>query len=339
MKISYLMTAPPPVVPGTDAVIQEAEWLCSRIGGELSYLFPFFRPRPVFPRAFYGFHNLGMLRELDRRADLHHVFHAELYPFPVLRLLQKPVVYSVVSGTAGQKRLPALRTLRRLGRIVVPSQRDLTRLQAHTLINGEIVQPGVDISRFHPEPPPSGKDFALLVGSAPWTKKQFQTKGVDALLRAAQRTASLRLVFLWRGLLGDELVTRIRERGLSERVEIIDTWVDVDKILARVHAAVVLADKPKLVKAFPQSLLEALACGRPVLVSDCLAMAHYVEDRACGQVVRGVDEADLSQKIALLRKDYDAKRKNALREGRGHFSKHGRIEVYRELYESVLNQG
>jgi len=336
MRISYLMTAPPPAVPGTDAVIQEAEWLCSRLGGDLTYLFPFSSPRPHFPRAFYGFHHLGELRELDRRADLHHVFHAELYPFPVLRFLRKPLVYSVVSGTTGQEEIPAGRSIRNVARIIVPSNRDLGRLEEHGLSNGEVVRPGVDASRFHYVPPPAGNDFAILAGSAPWTRKQFRTKGVDALLRVAQRTPGLRLVFLWRGLLREELEKRVRALGLSDRVEIIDAWVDVDTVLARVHAAIVLADKPKLVKSFPNSLMEALACGRPVLVSDCLAMADYVTEHACGQVVRGVDDTDLSRKIELLRKGYDMNQKNALREGRSDFSRDNRFEVYRKLYESVV---
>ena len=52
----------------------------------------------------------------------------------------------------------------------------------------------------------AGRDFVLLAGSAPWTREQFHSKGVDALLKVAQQVPSLRLIFLWRGLLLREVM-------------------------------------------------------------------------------------------------------------------------------------
>ena len=97
----------------------------------------------------------------------------------------------------------------------------------------------------------------------------------------------VRLVFLWRGVLLPELVARVRRFEVSERVEILRDRVDVSEVLARVHAAVVLAGQPGLVRAYPHSLLEALAAGRPVLVSDGNPMAEYVRATGCGRVVPG----------------------------------------------------
>ena len=49
--------------------------------------------------------------------------------------------------------------------------------------------------------------------------------------------------------------------------------------------AVVLAATPALVKAYPHSLLDGLAAGRPVLVSRAIPMSRFVEQSGCGEVV------------------------------------------------------
>lgn len=335
MKILYLMTAPPPAVAGTDAVIQEAELLRSRFGGERVCLVPSSKPRAHFPRTFYGLHRFTAIRRLERETDLHHIYAAELHFFPLLRFLKKPIVYTVVSGLSGQKRLPGSNVLRRLGAIVVPSRSDLERLAEMGLANGHVIRPGIDLSRFHQAPPGPRSELVLMAGSAPWTRKQFRTKGIDTLLRVARKMPFLKLVLLWRGLWLEEIRGRVKALELADRVEIIDKWVDISRVLPRVHAAVVLADKQKLVKAYPHSLLEALAGGRPVLVSHCISMAEYVRETGCGEVVQGVEEVDLFRKIQNLRENYDDYQRQATRVGKRDFSQESLVATYRDLYESL----
>lgn len=335
MKVLYLMTAPPPAVAGTDSIVQEAEFLRSRFGGELTFLPPSRRPRSRLPRWLYGWHSLSRMRRLERDVDLCHVYHAELYFFPVLRFLRKPILYSVASGLGTERRIPRARYVSRLAGIVVPTPGERERLRNRGHRNVHVIGPGVDGSRFQKTPPPSEPGFVLFAGSAPWTKKQFRTKGVDALLEVARRMPDLRLLFLWRGFWIDEIRRRVKGLGLSARVEILDEWVDVGSALGRAHAAVVLADKERLVKAYPQSLLESLACGRPVLVSEGIAMASYVRTTACGVVVPRVEASELHRAVETLRGSYEAYRSNACRVGQRDFPLESLVRGYEALYESI----
>jgi glycosyltransferase involved in cell wall biosynthesis len=340
-EVLYHLTTPPPAIPGADAVIQEVEVLRARFGGELVYLNPnrSHQPRLRLPRILYGFQRLPYLRKAEAVTDIHHVYNPDLYPFPYLKWLRRPVVYSVAAGLAAQKRPPRGDVLASLHTIVVSNERDLAILNSWGLDNCRLVRPGIDTSRFSHSPLPLRSGLTLLAGSAPWTREQFRLKGVDALLEAARAMPRLRLVFLWRGILAEEMWERVRRNGLAGRVEVLNEKVDVNQVLARTHAAVVLADTPAIIKAYPHSLLESLAAGKPVLVSRCIPMADYVAETGCGQVVERVTAADLLQAIGKLVERYDDLQANALRVGRGGFSQRALVAAYERLYGELLAGG
>ncbi len=313
MNISFLMTSPEPAWPEADAVFQEVAALRAAWGGTTLNLFPLARPNRWFPRAWYGRHCRAALAAADAGADVHQVYYATLCPFPALRALRRPIIYRVSAGL-GQARAPAaLDVFRGWRRIVVSNERDLATLQAWGLANVTMVRPAID-RRCAPAapPPPADRGFVLLAGSAPWIPRQFHTKGFDALLEAVRRRPDLRLVCLWRGLWHDEICRRVRRLGLANRVEVLNERVAVGPVLARCHAAVVLAATPSLVKAYPHSLLEALSAGRPVLVSQAIPMADFVAARACGAVVERITPEAILGAVDAVRAGYATMAGNAL---------------------------
>ena len=116
MKVAYLLTTPPPVVPGSDAVVQEVELLRGRVGGEMVWLRPSWRAYRRYPRSLLGLHRLPALRQRDRHVDVHHVYAPQLYALPVLWFLKRPVVYTVTSAVGGGRWMPPASALRRLAR-------------------------------------------------------------------------------------------------------------------------------------------------------------------------------------------------------------------------------
>ncbi len=179
------------------------------------------------------------------------------------------------------------------------------------------------------------KPFRLLVGSAPWTEAQFAGKGVDALLEAARQNANLHLVFLWRGVLYNEMNQRVQQLGLEGRVTVINKFVDVNAILATVHAAVVLSTDARIIKPYPHSLLEALAAGRPVLVSKAIPMADYVTQTGCGLVVESVSAAGVLAAIESLSTRYAQFQTTAQTVGARDFSREAMVSAYHKLYNRL----
>ena len=335
MNILYHLTSPFPPIPGTDAVFQEIEALRRRFGGECLQLFPLRRPSRIFPKKLYGLHQRRALHRVEPSVDLHHLYYATLYPFPWLHALRKPLIYSAVTGIGARVACGRADWLKTIHTIVSCNPRDEAALRALRPARYRIIRPGIAVERFRPAPIPLRDELVLLVGSAPWIHRQFQTKGIDLLLDVAG-ALPLRLVFLWRGLLLGELQRRIARRGLNRRVEIINEATDVNRVLARVHATVVLAETERQVKAYPHSLMESLAAGKPVLVSGCIPMADYVTETQCGEVVPRLTPDDLRAAIKELMDHYGQCQAKALARCRADFALAPMLEAYGEVYAQAV---
>ncbi|MDM8527809.1 glycosyltransferase [Anaerolineales bacterium HSG24] len=338
MKIAYHFTIPKPPEPSLDAAIQDALKLQQHFPGPLNYLYPVAKATSLVPRFLCGLHQLFYLWQIDQQVEIHHVYTNELYPYPILFGWRKPIVMTVVASLKHGRRPWFARSLSPVTRFVTSNLPDQQRLEAWQLGTTVCIPPGIDLSRFEPTPPPSDLSFTLLAGSAPWHESQFASKGVDLLLQAAQKLPSLRLIFLWRGVLYEAMRQRVNQAGLSDRVEIINQQVEVHQLLKRVHASIVLAKTPSLIKAYPHSLLESLAAGRPILISMGLAMADYTVQNGCGLIVPDFELDTLLDRLTRLQQNYQAYQKQTQTVDLQAFSVDNLVNAYSALYEDVKHE-
>ncbi len=336
MTVLYHVATLRPKMPQAEAISQEIAWLRERFDSDVVYVNPNQQSPIHIPRLLFGFHRLRKIRRREVSLHLHHVYNPDPYPFPYLLALRCPIVYSVTCGVPDEPSNVGF--LASLAAVAVSDRRSLKRLESWGLDNAILVHPGIDAQRFSHHPLPLHSDIKLMVGSAPWTKRQFHTKGVDALLTAARREPRLRLIFLWRDVLVDDIERRVQRLNLENQVTILNELVDVNAILAGVHASITLASAPGLVKSYPHSLLESLAAGKPVLVSRAIPMADYVERNGCGLVVNSLSPGDILSAVESLTAEYATLEKSAQAVRYRDFSEDRRLDSFRKMYEKVLGQ-
>jgi glycosyltransferase involved in cell wall biosynthesis len=127
-----------------------------------------------------------------------------------------------------------------------------------------VIHNGIDCETFVPDAGTENRSRVLFVG---WLKK---TKGVRELLEAfgdvATEVPDATLTFVGEGPLREELEQRAIDRGLADRVEFTGR-VPNDE-LPCVYAESTVFALPSTAEGFPRTVLEALACGTPVVTSD-----------------------------------------------------------------------
>ena len=337
MRPLYHLTVPSSTLSACDAVVQEVHALRAHFGGDIVHLYPGHVPGTRFPRRWWGLQRLLFLLRADRQVACHHCYNPDPYLFAVLRLLRRPIIYTAAAGV--QRADPTtVRTLaQHIHTLVVATEDERALLAAWEVTNVAVVPPGIEVGRFTYTPLPMGTPPTLLMASAPWTLAQFESKGVTALLALAQEMPDLHLVFLWRGVLADEVLRRVRAAGLEARVEVLNRQVDVNTILSRVHATVVLAEGNALIKAYPHSLLESLAAGRPVLVSAAIPMAQDVARQTNGLVVEKLDIAHLRVAVDQLFSDYPRYQQRVLAAHPNIWSQARVIADYGQIYATAVS--
>jgi glycosyltransferase involved in cell wall biosynthesis len=333
VNIVYLAPSPKPPVPGTDGLCTEIGYLYRAFGGTYLSLSAFRSVPPIFPVRLYGMRHAPALKKISRNGGLVHVFFPYLVDFRTLRNLPGPVLYTITSGVDAD-RLPVHTPPYTL---VVSSDHEAEILDRRGYRDVHIIRPGIDLTRINPAPPQEPEnDFVILAGSAPWTPDQFRTKGFDLLLETLRKNTKLRLVCLWRGALYREWEEKVRSAGLSGRVEIIRERTDVSRVLARCHCAVVLASAPDLVKSYPNSLMEALVAGRPVIISRAIPMSGYVEETGCGRVVEDLTPEAFALALEDIMDRYEVYLSAAAGAGTRDFDRTRMVHEYGKLYQELV---
>lgn len=329
LKVLYISPSPPPEVPGTDGLFNEIGYLREFFGGELIGLSPARSLPPQIPVSLYGMHKIFKIKNYIKNVDIVHLFFPYIVDFRILRHITKPIVYTISTGMNSNRSGPD-------STFVVSSAHEAEILHSRGFGRVHVIRPGIDLSKIQAMPPQkTDTEFVLLAGSAPWNTRQFETKGFELLLKALKLIPEMKLICLWRGTLNREWSDRVQLSGLTDRVEIIQEKVDISEVLSRCHAAIVLSATPDQIKSFPNSLMEALAAGRPALISRCIPMSHYIEDNNCGKVVEELRLEELINAISGIIDEYSAFSRTASLAGRA-LSRDQMIDEYMHLYQNII---
>ena len=172
----------------------------------------------------------------------------------------------------------------------------LTNFAAAKLVTGGLPKARVEVRpNFLPNPPcpgAGGGGYAVFVG------RLSEEKGVRTLLDAWQSIKGFPLKMLGDGPLREELEQRARREALP--VEFLG-YRPREQVLAAMLNADVHIVPSECYEGFPMVVLEAYACGTPILASRIGSLAEVVVDGTTGMTFEAGDPADLARRLEELR--------------------------------------
>lgn len=142
---------------------------------------------------------------------------------------------------------------------------------------------------------------------------------LDVLKRLTEENKNIVVMFLGSGPLEANIISGAREMKLSQNIRIIKPVFGKDKI--KVHNLADIFVHPSLDEGFALTPLEAMACGKPVIMNDSHSAREAIDDKSDGFICK-VNDIDswatainfLSQNSEYLKKSGNSARMKAKRE-------------------------
>lgn len=229
----------------------------------------------------------GRIARVNALAGLGFVFLADR---PLARAL-RPLVTRALRWTLGGARAATI--------VQNPDDREL--LVGQGLVDPSHVRlirgSGVDLTRFVPCTPTQEPPIVLLMSRMLWDKGVAEFVAAARALKA--RGSAARFV-----LAGDPDTENPAAIALAQLAQwqaegVVEWWGhrdDAPTVLAQAHLVVL----PSYREGLPKVLLEAAACGRPMVATDVPGCREVVEDGVTGVLVPPREAAPLAEAIAAL---------------------------------------
>lgn len=268
-------------------------------------------------RLLWRFLQAGYVADRARRLGIacfhaHFANRATTVSYYASRLLRLPYSFTAHAfDIFGDHDFEVLATkMHAARRVVTVSRYNVDYLGSRTAgrpTNLTLVRNGIDLDQFSPAAvPPPVEPFTILA-----VARLIEKKGLDVLIAACgelrDRGHDFRCRIVGKGLLRAQLEELIRELDLTDRVELLPPHTQ-SEIVDRYREAHVLA-LPCVVAGdgnrdgLPVSIVEALACGVPVVATPVTGIPEAVTDGVNGLIVPEGDSVALAVTLESLLAD------------------------------------
>ena len=124
-------------------------------------------------------------------------------------------------------------------------------------------------------------------------------KGLEYLIRAMESVDGAKLFILGRGNEKNNLKTLIKRLNLKNKVELLDTNIPNYKMPFLLNDCDVYV-QPSVVEPYGIAVLEAMACGKPVIGTKVGGMRDTIKDGETGFLVELGNVGELAKRITIL---------------------------------------
>lgn len=198
-----------------------------------------------------------------------------------------------------------------------------------------LVLPPVDLNKFTPTLAPADK-FIATFASSPEKIEAIDARGIPLMLDAAKLKPEMHFKFKWRNW-GESLST-VQELIKSQNLGNVTLDTSLTENMAQVyqtsHVTLACFTDLSQCKPMPNSIIESLACARPVIVTRSLELAPMIEEANAGIVI-DEDADQLAQALTTIQSDWDTYSKNARKLAEDKFCQQRFINQYLDIYENL----
>lgn len=230
---------------------------------------------------------------------------------------------------------PALKSLICISEMV---KEDFLRYYPDAKNKLSVIHCGIDLNDFHPSAThrtdirntlniKSNEQLGIFVGSG------FHRKGLDLAIKAmAHVSNNVKLIALGHDKHIKQYEKLIHSLGLSERVLLLGKQSNVKEYLSAADFCV----HPARYEPFGNAVLEAMACGKPVILTNKTGSQDMIEQGINGYIVESEDVTGIAQSINNMTNQNLIYLSQAARASAENFSIEKMVGAMSLLYQQIL---
>ncbi len=333
---------------------------------ELLTEYPQIKPEKIYSSANLNLGNkLKLLSRLFRfrlKTDLiHFLFTPRSITSLLIRLRLKLSKVKTVQtvATLSKKNLGNSKKLNKIlfaDIIVVQSKNTYIKLKNQGIKNIQLIYPGINFEKYQPAKKDSVllkklklsiNDFVIL-----YTGEYTRLKAVNDILEALKilfqdfkNTKNLKFIFACRikskmdQKKKTAAIKKLKKEKLEDKVIFLDTFTDMEKLYNISDLNIFPVQEMAGKFDIPLTLIESMACGKPIIVSKLKNLKEITGNNAFGLICKRKNPQDLAQKIHLLKTDkklYNKIAKDSLAFVQNNFDIKKNIKKYNKIYQDLL---
>lgn len=225
--------------------------------------------------------------------------------------------------------------LQHAAKIVIEAEIQRNELLDCDIDNEKIltISPSVDLGAFSYTK--AKGTFKILDVSCPYKAQDLQRRGISLLLAVDTLLQDTEVTLSWRDYEEDIFTFFIPEKLRAIRIQ-KGMISSMNEEYGNHHCTIIPYTRfDSRLKLIPNSVMESLAAGKPVLVSSQTGIAPLIEKEKCG-VVFEPRPADLLKAIGELKKKYGSYQKKCRATAEKYFSQQRFLQEYEKIYQEVI---
>ena len=324
--------------PKNEAISKEIELLRKEVEGIVFCLHSFHNFKSLFiKKSSTLFSILSLFKPLkvfikiyERKSKLNHVFGNANNNIFLNKLTKKTIITLITEEKITSE---TIENLKKTEMIIVESERQKIILKKHGINQNKIrlIYPGTKINSKKPLLI-QGK-FTIGFASSPMSKRYFERRGISLLFDIAKKRQKIQFILFWRGKTTNKIKRIIRKMKLKNII-LIDKTLTETEITSKIDVMIAPYTTFEENKSCPNSIIESLANGKPVLVSEKIGISELIKKENAG-VIFNTNTESLSESIDEIKNNYYKYQKNAISTAKKYFSKEKFILEYKQIYEEL----
>lgn len=268
--------------------------------------------------------------------------YAELAALPFRRwglvVSERSAFYQLPKGSYRLRKLfhllaDAVTTNSHTNRLMLEAVVPLLKSRMVTIYNA------VDLDKFKPGSPVYNAGQVQLVTAARFNKQKNVLRAIEAIDLVRQRRQDVSVSVDWFGrstdapMLWQQCVNLIKQKKLEDRFRIHESTQDILSMYQQADAVFL----PSLYEGIPNTVCEAMACGKPILMSAVCDAGNLVKDGKNGFLFSPDDPSDIAEAICKFASLTLAERQGMGEKSRKMAEEYFDIRKFADAYEAVLN--